>query len=367
MAASNSTDFAKETVQVLKDQWKCGICENGPRPGKVSWYKCNAGHSVCQDCYKETCQTEITKTIRKKGKDKLKKIICNAIVSWKPCKLTEALLSMKSMQFMCVNAKYGCNEILDKEAMIYHEPECIYRKIILSCCKDDHVITPSLQTFNSVICRMKMWHCRSFEETSKISLNEKGTTVKFIYFSNFYEDFWYNPRIFEVDGRTFISSLRQIRNYKNYPQKEAHFYHWIHLVGSEYEAKNYVYTLEYIGKDGRFATFDGQVIPIDKHYKSFINEHRPYNCDSSIGFQIDFGIVKQQFIIERKKSGYITNSFKYTLEIRKEEFKEEKIESGTSDDDSSDEDEVVDEEEEQLCQELSPIDEPNDDEPVVEI
>merc|ERR1712062_118897 len=92
MAASNSTDFAKETVQVLKDQWKCGICENGPRPGKVSCYKCNAGHSICQDCYKETCQTEITKTIRKKGKDKLKKEICNAIVLKKSCKLTEALL-----------------------------------------------------------------------------------------------------------------------------------------------------------------------------------------------------------------------------------------------------------------------------------
>ena len=48
----------------------------------------------------------------------------------------------------------------------------------------------------------------------------------------------------------------------------------------------------------------------------------------------------------------------------KEEAKDENFESGISDDDN---DEVVDEEEEQLCQELSPIDEPNDDDPVVEI
>ena len=132
------------------------------------------------------------------------------------------------------------------------------------------------------------------------------------------------------------------------------------LVGSEHEAKNYVYTLEYIGKDGKFATFDGQVIPIDKDYKSFLNEF-----DSKIGFQIDFDILKEQFN-QRNDYGYIKNYFKYNLVVRKKEAKNENFESGISDDDSE-KDEVVDEEEEQLCQELSPFDEPNDDDPVVEI
>ena len=136
------------------------------------------------------------------------------------------------------------------------------------------------------------------------------------------------------------------------------------LVGSEHEAKNYVYTLEYIGKDGKFATFDGQVIPIDKNYKSF---YYYKNFDSSIGFQTDFDEVKEQLIVTQEDK-WIRNSFKFTLVIRnlKEAAKDENFESGISDDDSV-ENEAIDEEEEQLCQELSPIDEPNDDDPVVEI
>merc|ERR1712062_107366 len=198
MAASNSTDFAKETVQVLKDQWKCGICENGPRPGKVSWYKCNAGHSVCQDCYKETCQTEIT--IIDEGKSETK--ICNEIVLENPCKLTEALLSMKSMRFMCVNESQGCEEILDKEAMIYHEPECIYRII------PENLGCGQTLPFHEVVKHMKTWHSISKNKKSfKLALNEKRTTYAFVKYSWFYTDQSPYPRIFEVDGRTFISSL----------------------------------------------------------------------------------------------------------------------------------------------------------------
>ena len=179
MAAKESL-VCDETLQVLKDQWKCGICENGPRAGRVSWYKCNAEHSICQDCYdcykyKETCQTEITKTIRKRGKDKLKKKICNAIVLKKPCKLTEALLRMKSMRFMCVNESRGCKEILDKEAMIYHEAECIYRLI------PRYHGLHSLDTlpFHEVVSRITTWHSKSH----KLALNEKGTISVYVKYS----------------------------------------------------------------------------------------------------------------------------------------------------------------------------------------
>ena len=170
MAASNSTDFAKETVQVLKDQWKCGVCENGPRPGKVSWYKCNAGHSICQDCYKETCQTEIKKATRKKAAT-----ICNAIVLENPCKLTEALLSMKSMRFMCVNESRGCEEILDKEAMIYHEPECIYRLVQLPCFYDYHTRSSrpmDAVPYHEVFDHMEKFHSGSYQSPCKLALNE---------------------------------------------------------------------------------------------------------------------------------------------------------------------------------------------------
>ena len=225
--AAKESKVCDETLQVLRDQWKCRICENGPRAGRVSWYKCNAEHSICQDCYKETCQTE----------DNLEKKICNEIVLKKPCKLTEALLSMKSMRFMCVNESRGCKEILDKEAMIYHEAECIYRLI------PRYHGLHSLDTlpFHEVVSRITTWHSKSH----KLALNEKGTISVYVKYSWFYIDDWIiNPRIFEVDGRTFISSLRQIATKKsdafnaytldhpNYKTPEgdgeAQFYHWIH-------------------------------------------------------------------------------------------------------------------------------------------
>ena len=167
--AAKESKVCDETLQVLRDQWKCGICENGPRAGRVSWYKCNAEHSICQDCYQETCQTKITKTIRKKGKDKLKKKNCNATVLKKPCKVTEALLSMKSMRFMCVNESRGCREILDKEAMIYHEPECIYRMVTHSCC--DYYPVPL--SFHYVIGHLMCWHLGASKSPSNLALNEK--------------------------------------------------------------------------------------------------------------------------------------------------------------------------------------------------
>ena len=63
-------------------------------------------------------------------------------------------------------------------------------------------------------------------------------------------------------------------------------------------------------------------------------------------------------------------TFNYSLAIRnlKEEAKNENFESGISNDSSDDGEAVdVDKNEEQLCQELSPIDEPNDYDLVVEI
>ena len=39
MAAKESL-VCDETLQVLTEQLKCQVCGNGPKAGKVSWYKC---------------------------------------------------------------------------------------------------------------------------------------------------------------------------------------------------------------------------------------------------------------------------------------------------------------------------------------
>ena len=48
--AAKESKFCDETLQVLKKQLKCQVCKSGPRPDKVSWYKCLDGHMICQDC-----------------------------------------------------------------------------------------------------------------------------------------------------------------------------------------------------------------------------------------------------------------------------------------------------------------------------
>ena len=44
------------------------FCDETLQDQRVPWYKWNAEHFICQDCYNETCQTEITITIWKKLK-----------------------------------------------------------------------------------------------------------------------------------------------------------------------------------------------------------------------------------------------------------------------------------------------------------
>ena len=41
---------SKDTNQVLYEQLKCRVCENGPTAGKFEWYQCLSHHQICQDC-----------------------------------------------------------------------------------------------------------------------------------------------------------------------------------------------------------------------------------------------------------------------------------------------------------------------------
>ena len=317
--AAKESKFCDETLQVLKKQLICQVCKSGPRPEKVSWYKCNAEHSLCQDCYKETCRTLIW-VCMKDGKDHFEK--CNAIVLKNPCKLTEALLSMKSMRFVCVSESQGCKEILDKEAMILHEPKCIQNYSLVACPRKHKPILK--MPFHELLGHLTQCHPSTIH---KLSFNEKLMQNIFLHDGLFYQTNWVNKANarLEIDGKTFIHSMREIAGpgvtYLPLPDtgmvmREAQIYQWIHFVGSPKEAMNYIYTLEYYGNDDSTSTYTGQVIPIDEDYESIVSNHdrgNGFNCP----FVMNFGIFENKFV----KYGH----FKYSIKIRnlKEEVKDE--------------------------------------------
>ena len=117
------------------------------------------------------------------------------------------------------------------------------------------------------------------------------------------------PIRFEMDGKVFFS-IGQVEG--------ETFYHWVYMIGSQFEAMNYSYTLEYFGTSKSTCTYTGQVVPIDEPSQSII---KIGNC-----FGMSCKVFKLQFIDENFR-------FNYSVKIRnlKEEAKDENVESGVSD------------------------------------
>ena len=127
--AAKESKVCDETHQVL-EKFKCDVCGIGPRPEKMSWYKCLDGHAICQDCrIKYNCLGHECQPCPGLGHDAkcpvVKRYIgpvefedddsywycCEPILPG-PCKMIAALLSMKTMRFECINEDKGCKKLL---------------------------------------------------------------------------------------------------------------------------------------------------------------------------------------------------------------------------------------------------------------
>ena len=122
------------------------------------------------------------------------------------------------------------------------------------------------------------------------------------------------PVYFDVNDRSFFSIVII---------QKGTFYQWIHFLGSQEEAKNYSYTLEYYGNNGvsqRTSIYTNFVIPIDQPSHAV---KKSFNC-----FAMNYKAMVKQFI-------EVDGTFKYSVQIRnlKEEAKDDNVESGISDDD----------------------------------
>ena len=289
---------SKDTNQVLNEELKCFICDCGPKAGKSEWYQCLSQHQICEDC--------------KTGDAKdLNKCPCGRFISTEHSPMTKKLLELETTRFKCKNTNGGCQELLEKEAMISHEVECVYR--LVNCpspaCETKVPFHQLIQHLNTYKHYVKLAPYKITKEPIDVNyppipeqmLNKNG-------------QFSIKPRIFKIEGDTnyFFSTCHA---------KDGVFYQWIHLLGSPTEAKKYAYTFEYkdVTDPEKNMTYTGKVVSIDEYRKTIQTN---YNC-----FTANYGFFKAHFIENDR-------TFKYSLKIRnlKEEAKDENVESGISDD-----------------------------------
>ena len=218
--------------------------------------------------------------------------------------MTEAFLKSKSMRFTCKNEERGCRRILDDKAMVYHESECIYRLVKCFVCwykVPVHELLEHMKAKNDYVDR-KYDVKVGAKVTLSHTFNEKDLKSTFCLL----------PIRLHFDNRVFlfVGKRRDL------------FYCWIQLIGSEREAKNYYYTLEFHGTDPNTRhVYTTQVMPIDETSESIIAANK---C-----FGIKFSSFKTQFVHDDFRC-----KFSISLRNMKEEAKDDNEESGISDDDN---------------------------------
>ena len=289
-----------QVSEVLFERLKCESCGTHVRAGKYRWYLClsyPSQHKTCQDC--------------KEVKNR-KFCPCGGFITKEHCTMTEELLKAGTMRFKCTNLSRGCQEIHGEESMISHEIECIYRLVLcpdLGCDKQ--------VPFHELLEHLKGVKVDGNDHFWEEHVMQKGLKVLHSHWLSeamLEGNFNQAPVKIEFDGRVFLFLGEQF-------VYEDTFYCWIQIVGSKYEAKNYIYTLEFHGNDPNVrSTYSGQVISIDETADSI--------KDNCLNFGINFKILKKQFVGE-------DSAYKVSIGIRnmKEELKDDNEESGISDND----------------------------------
>ena len=194
--ASEAKRAKQDSSQMLYEKLKCYICESRLTAGKDHWYRCLQDHMICQDC------REVKET---------KKCSCTKSITLQYCQVIEALLNADKMQFKCENLTRGCQETKEKEDMILHQTECIYRLV-----KCPHVNCESKAPFHELLDHMKPNICLSPHHVSgqyneiTNTFSSKGSKVR---------NSIYKPKKIIVENKIFFSVITI---------QDDTLYHWIH-------------------------------------------------------------------------------------------------------------------------------------------
>ena len=294
MASNHGLEVAE-----LRGKIVCQICETPARPGKTKWYRCLNLHYICHDCKMgrggEIGVHPLALLVRS---NLVVNCSCLRPISKNHCEWTEEFLKkIKGLKTNCKNAKNGCKEAFDENALEEHESECAYRFVP---CIDRSLGCKEKVIFKNVIHHYERKHRalipmdnNSKRKASKISLAK-----------------------IDLNGKHFI--LKSIASYKKNSSVQ-----WVYLIGSPNEAKHFSFTLKFFGPNST-NVYRGKVASIDESYETL------FASGKVCTFELQ--TFANQFKNEDGK-------YEYSLEIRnlKEEVKDENVDSGASDIEDSNE------------------------------
>ena len=255
---------SRDISQILNKPLSCKICKKQVQVSKYRRYRCLADH-------------QYFKRIENN------RILADHQYCWNEnndfcrCKTTEELLKSKNMLFNCANFNQGCQEILNEKAMLSHEIKCIYRTVTCPKCEAkvsfhglcDHLIENDFKNFTD---NKLQWALREF------------------------------------DGKLFFVGIKDF--------SDKTFDHWVYMIGTPDEAKNYRYTMENLGRN--------PTINFNCSGELFSVNITPWKC-----FRIKFEILKAQNINNEQNGNYLCNNihFGYFEETHEESAIEEESET----------------------------------------
>ena len=284
MASASGQDLGQDLNETIYEKLKCYICESRLQAGKHHWYRCTQAHLICQDC--------------REVKEK-KNCSCTKYIPLQHCEFIEALLNVDKMQFKCENLSRGCQENMEKDDMIFHQTECIYRLVKCPLHKCE-VEVP----FHELLEHMETTNCC----TTIITKTTFGKKVKEYHLIIAAKPL---PERVEIENKNFFISFKV---------KDGLFYHWVQFLGSPHEANNFSYTLEYFEKESEKIAFSqtSNVFSIDETVESILENGK---C---LGAPVKY--FRSKILAKRGRF-----DFNYEIRNLKEEVKDDNVESGVSD------------------------------------
>ena len=188
-----SLEDVNKTVVEIRNDLNCQICQDHARHNNKKWYRCLNLHPICQRCKAR------------------KKCSCGQPISLEYCKQTEKLLSLKGLNFKCVNASRGCQEILARNALEEHKSVCKYRLVPCPWIAMAGEKCRAEVTFQNVIQHFEKQHIKLIDLEPTQELTE-GMTGKNAFFIP--KKISVNNRMFLLCGKTECSIM----------------YRWVYLV-----------------------------------------------------------------------------------------------------------------------------------------
>ena len=236
-----SLEDVNKTVVEIRNDLNCQICQDHARHNNKKWYRCLNLHPICQRCKAR------------------KKCSCGQPISLEYCKQTEKLLSLKGLNFKCVNASRGCQEILARNALEEHKSVCQYR--LVPC----PWIAMGEKCRAKVTCQNAIPHLDQHLKKKGFSVYVGEPKIKpgMSEFGMLGFDSTSHAYGFDIGDRTFLLTGKT---------EDKICYDWMYLLGSPEEAEQYTYSLKFHGKQsGAEIQFKGKVASIDETFDTLFN------------------------------------------------------------------------------------------------